>query len=68
MDQVITDIADNTFTDRVGESAFMNGLAAAGLEAIEVLAGKKSTSDVGINILKSTGVAATSTAFGRIFS
>ena len=62
MDKVITDIADNTFTDRVGESAFINGLAAAGLEAIEVLSGKKSTSDAGINIFKSTGVATTSTA------
>lgn len=62
MDDVIADVANNTFTDRVGESVFINGLAAAGLESIQVLSGKKSSSEAGINILKFTGVAATSTA------
>ena len=62
MDDAISDVADNTVTDRVGESAGLAGLAAAGLETIEVLRGRKNAPDAGIDVLKTAGVAATSTA------
>jgi hypothetical protein len=62
MDEVIADTADNTLDDRIGESASLTGLAAAGLETIEVLSGRKEASKAGIDVLKSVGVAATSTA------
>ena len=62
MNEVVSDVADNTIADRVGDSAAMAGLVASGLEAIEVLSGRKAVSDAGIDTLKTAGVAATSTA------
>jgi len=62
MDGTLDDVADNTNFDRIEESAELAGLVAAGREAIKVLGGKQSVSEAGINAVKATSVAATSTA------
>lgn len=66
VDGTFDDLADNTITDRVIEAAEFSGLAAAGLEAINVLTGKSNVSDSGKRVVAtsvSTSVATGITAF-----
>jgi hypothetical protein len=62
MNEVVTYIADNTIGDRVLHSAEMAGLVASGLAAIEILSGRRTASDAGVEAMKRVGIASTSTA------
>ena len=62
MDDTLGDISDNTIVDRTVEGVEIVGLVAAGREAINVLNGKQSVSEAGINVAKALTVTATSTA------
>ncbi len=58
---VFVNVSDNTFGDRVLESAQYTGLAAAGFEAINVLRGKSDLSNAGKSTLRAASSAAAAT-------
>ena len=62
VNSVITDVVDNTLASRVEDSAVLAGLVAAGMEAKAVILGRRAVGEAGINVIKSSGIAAGSTA------
>ena len=58
VDTVFIVVEDNTMTDRIIESGEYTGLAAAGLEAINMLQGKSNLSDAGKRTLRASASAA----------
>ncbi|MDG1470586.1 MAG: hypothetical protein P8Q26_03350, partial [Ascidiaceihabitans sp.] len=66
VDGTFEDLANNTISDRVIDSAEISGLAIAGLEAINVLTGKSDMADGGKRVVRtalSASVATGITAF-----
>lgn len=66
VDGAFDDLASNTITDRVIEIAEFSGLAAAGLEAINVLTGKSNIGEGGkrvVTTVVSASIATGITAF-----
>jgi hypothetical protein len=57
MSRLVNDLSDNPFVSEAIDVAAISGLVSIGKEAVEVLLGRKETSDIGIGTIRNVSVA-----------